>query len=782
MGKTSLARATLHHQDTLARFEQRFFVSAESATTSVELAALIGLHIGLNPSRDITTAIVHYFSRKPSSLLILDNLEAVWEPTQSRAGVEELLSLLADVEYLGLIITMRGAERPARVQWTRPFLLPLQPLSNHAAMQTFMDITDDSYSAQDFNQLLGFTDNLPLAVDLLAHLVDSEGLENVLARWETEKTTMLSVGYDRKSNLDASINLSLSSPRITSGSKELLSLLSILPNGLSDAELVQSKLPISNILSCKAALLATALAYVNSNKRLLVLIPVREHLQQSSLPLPPLVYCLQKYFHALLSLFKMYMHKGVQWQPVITQMTLNLGNLEAVLEQGLDVDHPELTDIFIIEVLGSKLDSHPTLSREQLISEGISHFKHVNDYLLESKFYSVASFHADRESDFQHTLQFISKAQQLAQLSGDITQQYLVLLFMARLKVVGGEYATAQKYANEAQQLSELSADLYHSAGALFIQAQCSQYLGNYRKSIVQLDQAKEILEVCGMPGGLLGYEVRLYQAELHLLKSEYMQARSMFRDIAESTSKTQQLVQYTTASVCVAYIDIQIGAATADIWKHLAIIRDIYRKGSGLRVLEACLHLRENTFELARVAFQECLHSSRAATQSLCLEHLADIKAWPTTIEQTSWPVIYLGFAYKAKEKLALYKALLFLGDVFIASKDENTALSLYTVTLEGFRYMGMHQKQAECMLRLGDLAQTHGNTAAAIIHWKRAHPLFERSSQSKQVAQIDSKLDATGWAYGKTLVTLANMEAPNQQLHMFPSSNYESPNAVLV
>ncbi|KAJ6477713.1 hypothetical protein C8R45DRAFT_1157636 [Mycena sanguinolenta] len=80
MGKTSLARAALHHQVTLARFEQRFFVSAEPATTSVELAAMIGLHVGLNPGKDLTKAVVQYFSRKPSSLLILDNLETVWEP------------------------------------------------------------------------------------------------------------------------------------------------------------------------------------------------------------------------------------------------------------------------------------------------------------------------------------------------------------------------------------------------------------------------------------------------------------------------------------------------------------------------------------------------------------------------------------------------------------------------------------------------------------------------------------------------------------------------------
>ncbi|KAJ6452788.1 P-loop containing nucleoside triphosphate hydrolase protein, partial [Mycena sanguinolenta] len=333
MGKTSLARAALHHPDTLTRFEQRFFVSAEPATNSVELAALIGLHIGLNPGKDLIKPVVQYFSKQPSCLLVLDNLETVWEPIQSRSQVEEFLSLLTEVEHLALIITIRGAERPTGVRWTHPFILPLEPLSDNAAQQTFIDITDNAHSIEEFSQLLSFTDNMPLAVDLLAHLVDYEGLENVLARWETEKTSMLSVGYDRKSNLDASITLSLSSPRISDASKQLLSLLSILPNGLSDAELLQSKLPISNILTCRTVLLATSLAYWNSNKRLLVLMPVREHIQQFLPPSPFLIHSLQEHFYELLELYQKY--SDGQLKPVISQITANLENLQEVLRRGM---------------------------------------------------------------------------------------------------------------------------------------------------------------------------------------------------------------------------------------------------------------------------------------------------------------------------------------------------------------------------------------------------------------------------------------------------------------
>jgi hypothetical protein len=104
MGKTSLAKAILHDPQTLEKFQHRFFVSAEAATTSIELAALIGLHVGLSPGTNLTRPVVQYLSQKPSCLLILDNLETVWEPMQSRGGIEEFLSLLTEVKHLALLV------------------------------------------------------------------------------------------------------------------------------------------------------------------------------------------------------------------------------------------------------------------------------------------------------------------------------------------------------------------------------------------------------------------------------------------------------------------------------------------------------------------------------------------------------------------------------------------------------------------------------------------------------------------------------------------------------
>ncbi|KAJ7032097.1 P-loop containing nucleoside triphosphate hydrolase protein, partial [Mycena alexandri] len=304
MGKTSLARTALHHEQIINKYQgNRFFVACDTASSKAELAGLIGAHLGMKPGKDLTRALLWHFTQAPPSLLILDNLETVWEPVEFRKEIEELLSLLTEIASLALVITMRGAERPAKVQWTRPFLLPLQPLAQDAARKMFIDIADDNdrHSVEEVNQVLRLTGNMPLSISLLAHLVDMEGCTEILSRWETEKTSLISEGYDKRSNLELSISLSLSSPRITSTphSQDLLALLSILPDGLSDVELKQSHFQIQDILGCRAALLRTALAYTDDHKRLKVLVPVREYMGRLLPPTDQMIRPLLTHFHEL---------------------------------------------------------------------------------------------------------------------------------------------------------------------------------------------------------------------------------------------------------------------------------------------------------------------------------------------------------------------------------------------------------------------------------------------------------------------------------------------------
>ncbi|KAF8140873.1 hypothetical protein K438DRAFT_1785334 [Mycena galopus ATCC 62051] len=809
MGKTSLARAALHHPDIASKFKHRFFVSAEAATTSIELAALVGLHLGLNSGQDLTKAVVRYLARTPASLLILDNLETVWEDIQTRAGVENLLSLLSEVEHLALIITMRGAERPAQVQWTHPCLGPLQPLSNGAATQTFMDITDSTYSIDEVDQILQFTGNMPLAVDLIAHLTDYEGLQNVLSRWELERTSMLSAGFYRQSCLDTSISLSLSSPRITPGSKELLSLLSILPNGLSDAELMDTQLGIANICSCKAVLQATSLAYHDRNKRLLLLMPIREYIQRFLPPSESRIQLIRSHFYALLNLYKKY--DGPQLQPVVNQITLNLANVHEVLKQGLypkaptlgDTIHcvlslnsfrrvtvdghtplmndlqgllPELCDhklkiCFLLEVLYSQ--QHWTLVTQEALSEARDHLMHINDPVLQATFYrTVGVYFLRHKRDFQGATEFLQHALKLSEQCGDINGQCSVLVEISPLQHAMGLYAAAQDHARMAQKLARLSGNVYEGAKANWVGARCSLALGKYQESAEQLERARKLLRICGMLGGVIDRGVTIEQAEIHLLKSEYTQCRSIHSNLVENTSSQENPIFHATALLNIAIIDIIIGVASHDVYHNLRRGQEIFRNENyAKRTLSMCdavqgsIELRDGKFNTARDKFEKylCLPSGMDnELQCFCLDHLANIKCWPADGWQHKWPAIYLAFAYKSKDKLTLHKALLFLGDICVIHHDEHTATNLYQVALAGFTQMDVHHSRAQCMLRLGDLAHKQGCISDAAAFWTAARPLFSRSSQPKDVAEIDFKLARIEQVYQENLMALGTLNAP--------------------
>ncbi|KAJ6518023.1 hypothetical protein C8R47DRAFT_1189442 [Mycena vitilis] len=798
MGKTSLARAALHHPNIFPKFEHKYFVSAESASTSIELAAAIGFHLGLKPGKDLTKFVVQYFAGKPPCLLILDNLDTAWDPMQSRGGVEKFLSLLTDVAHLALIITMRGAERPAKVAWTRPFLLPLTPLSDDSARQMFLDIADDSHNIEEMNQLLRFTDNMPLAVDLIAHMVDYEGCGNVLARWEKEKTSLFSAGNpnDRRSNLDASIRLSLSSPRISPGAKDLLSLLSILPDGLSDVELLQSNIPIHGIQGCKTNLLGTSLAYIDNHRRLRSLIPIREHVQKYSAPKQSLTRPLLQHFHALLGLYKQY--DGAQLAGIVDRIAMNLGNLQQVLYRELHAQNSDLaaTVHCIIDlnsfyrttkrgwapsmnIVSSQLDdprleveliaerlqsvwTHPLDNPEELITKAILLCEKFNDPTVEGlpEYMPIARFYqatGHYQFYFQNKVtsafQSFEKAVALSRSSTDTNLQCSVLNNIGRIKWDTGEYTAAQKDVDEATKLASLSGNLYQEARALWIVAQRSMQLGDYRASVAQVNRAKDLLGICGMGGGVLDTNIETIKAEVHLLKSEYTEARMLNAQVLQSTDYDSHMSA--AALLNIAQIDVMIGAPASDVHQNLDKAKLLFSKSKfapGITwcdMLEADLRLREGDTTSAKTAFEESLNSSRGSDTdavSFALERLADTSRWYARGPTFPWPLVYLGHAHLSKQNLALHKALLFLGDLFLAQEDADTAHTLFTVALEGFTRMDVHRSRAQCLLRLGDLANEKGNLAQAVELWSEARTLFKKPTQARDVAEIDSRIEALG------------------------------------
>jgi tetratricopeptide (TPR) repeat protein len=366
------------------------------------------------------------------------------------------------------------------------------------------------------------------------------------------------------------------------------------------------------------------------------------------------------------------------------------------------------------------------------------------------KFYTAAGYYQFFSKGNTYTaLELLEKGLTLSRSCGEIDTQCLILTTIADIRWGMGEYATAQARANEARRLANLTVNLYQEALALCTLAQCAGQLGNYRNSIIHFHRAKEIQAICGMLGGRTDIHIEGGRAEIHLLKSEYMDARSIFTQILQDSD--QDLLVSAHALVDIARIDVIIGAAEQHVQKNLNEATrifstlDHFRGGVLCNMVLADLKLRERDIISAKPLFENVLHLTRGRQNeviSFALERLADRSRWKLKEYTATWPTVYLGHAQQSKRKLDLHKALFFLGDVFISQGDDDTGYSLFTVALEGFVCMDVHHSRAQCLFRLGDLANKKGDFSQAVELWTAARPFFERSSQAKDTAKIDGRL----------------------------------------
>ncbi|KAF7336993.1 AAA domain-containing protein [Mycena venus] len=456
MGKTILATAALRDLRVTDKYQTRYFVSCDSAYTKDSLVAIIASNLGLEPSRGLARVVVGHLVAGPPCLVVLDNFETPWEPLDGRAQVEEFLSLLADIPHVALLITMRGAERPGKIHWTRPFLRPLLPLTRIAARQTFIDIADDIDDDSKVDELLRLTDNVPLAVQLVATIAASEGCRAALEHWKRERTALLSDGFDKRSNLEISIQLSLSSPRMLSSprAEELLRVMSLLSDGISDVDLVQSQLPIADILKCKSTLIRTSLAYNDHAGRFKVLAPIREYIFSSRPPTPELVRPVRKHFIDLLNLWSAFMHRASFAADLVPRLVSNLGNLHNILLYGLECDPVDLSQTLrgvillnqLNRMLGrglstlmlrlpemlDEMDDHELHALfitesfqagqhyripdpDKAIDDAIEHFRILDNPKEEARFYNViAEYHLDHIGDLKKAQNFFDRALSLA--------------------------------------------------------------------------------------------------------------------------------------------------------------------------------------------------------------------------------------------------------------------------------------------------------------------------------------------------------------------------------
>ncbi|KAJ7881454.1 hypothetical protein B0H13DRAFT_2278531 [Mycena leptocephala] len=787
--------------------------------------------IGIFPSepkifhgRDLELSkIVQLFAKETPRIAILgaggigktNNFETLWEPVGTRKEIEDFLSLLTEVPHLALIITMRGAERPSKVHWTRPFLPPLQPLTQVAARKTFSDIADSNHDSKDIDKILLLTGNVPLAINLLAHLVDSEGCSNVLSRWEQERTSLISKGYDRRSNLDLSISLSLSSSRLVSDTNAitLLSLLSILPDGLLDSDFQKRELLPKHFSHCKATLLRTSLAYKTDHGRVKTLVPIQEYMQKFH-PVPyHLFSSLLKYYRELLEVYDT--HTGMlESSAVAVQISSNLANITSMLSHALSSEGVQLLSIIesiiflndfsqltgqgesplmskIANILpmqrNHRLEARmmlakikswkftPNFDPEVIVHQILEHFDHFEDSDLKARVYTtIGSCYRIKRRDVPAARTYFQAALSLAKATGNSLRQSQALHELAFINWQLGDYSGAQKLAYESQRIARNSGSLAHESRALVAEATCWEKLGNYRHTISLLTRARHVLTLCGMSGGETDLVVMSAQAEVYKFKSEYMEANRIYCEILRQAPFELDSYRHAWTLLNMAEIDVAIGAPSQNVQRHIDVVISVFdsmRYAMGMKLCDttlADLHLREgNTLEAERL-FKDCMQFFWKFDNVMithCLERFANAGQWGHTTPVPAWSTVFLVHSLKSKDKLAIFKSFKFLGDVFHAQGDQETAIALLSLALEEFTLMDVHRSRAECMLQLGNISAERGDLLKASELWKSARPLFECSSQAKHLLLIDEKLaqvsqEVTEHHAKKTLVGLLEVE----------------------
>jgi tetratricopeptide (TPR) repeat protein len=271
-GKTTLAHAVLTADTIREHFgNARYFVSCESVISSGALLIELGKTLGLlKGGTDALWSHIHTMLSSTDTIICFDNFESPWDQdVEVKHPVEELLSRVTELSRVTVLITMRGAERPARTQWTRPFLKPLKTLDHDAAKEIWQAIAEnyDIFS----EKLIEAVDHVPLAIDLLSHLSQVTPPALLWKEWNSKKTKAVQTGQEhRLSNLEYSIKLSIDSGRMKANlsAKNLLGVLCILPDGLYMKHLSKfdNMLVGIDMTSCLQTLLQCSLIKLNEER------------------------------------------------------------------------------------------------------------------------------------------------------------------------------------------------------------------------------------------------------------------------------------------------------------------------------------------------------------------------------------------------------------------------------------------------------------------------------------------------------------------------------------
>jgi tetratricopeptide (TPR) repeat protein len=365
----------------------------------------------------------------------------------------------------------------------------------------------------------------------------------------------------------------------------------------------------------------------------------------------------------------------------------------------------------------------------------------------------MTGHYRDIKNDLVGAVNMCKRLISLATQTGNIRRHSQGLGRLAFFNLELGAYSVAQMGAHESQKLCRVSGDLLGEADAARTEAMCWNELGHYKQTLSLSIRAQSLLSLCGMSDSDVTLGIMNTQAEVHKCKSEYSEAWTIQTKILQ-ISTNRSAYWHAVALLSLAETAVSMGVQKQDVQVNIELARSIFTTLNHKSMIICCdailadLYIREKDLQTAKRLFKQCLElaTEQSGIGLFCFERLGNASFWGADELTPGLTTIFLIHSLKLKAKLQVYKALQFLGQIFLTHKDQTTAVSLFTVALEGFTYMDVHRSRAECMVRLGDISNRCGDLLKAVELWETARPLFERSSQVNEAKCVDERLSHVG------------------------------------
>jgi tetratricopeptide (TPR) repeat protein len=286
MGKTAIATAAFYDSRIVARFDRRrVFASLETATEPRAILAKLVESLGLPPTGDEATLlrILQVSGAEQPLAAILDNAETVFDV--DRSASERLLNLVAQIQSISLLVTIRGVAPhvPSAIH-----IDDLPKLNKDAAHDAFLAIAGNSFKDDpNLPNLLHILDGHALSIRLVAaQAIGSPSLAGLQESWDEVHAEMRRISGEEESRLTsvrASLALSLNSKRMkaTPLARRLMALLALLPGGLPESDahsLLGERGVVTKVRANEAVVCLHQLRLVEKrpDRRLRMLTPLRE--------------------------------------------------------------------------------------------------------------------------------------------------------------------------------------------------------------------------------------------------------------------------------------------------------------------------------------------------------------------------------------------------------------------------------------------------------------------------------------------------------------------------